>query len=301
MSAGPRYHGPRGWARDRGEAARWAVRTLAQAFGAGYRRPNWCGPGWQNRPQWRPGRRSEPRWFAGVPPRIPFEGSLEPGCWRPRFFREERRNNWQHQPPVQRPGDWRIRPTPRRGPPVALIKVPRWDRPELWNERRPRWSNPRGPLRGGPERSAGDPQRTPHDSPCGGPARSSDDPRLSKTTPSQGQAGNQRGEGRKVAHRHHGRQRRQRKKTWGPLSRTAAWKAGCYWEESKGEAKVFLEMCGEKKEVSVEKLMGETGQDFGSRTRSLTHPQSSPKKDWKTSLSQKTRLTGPPRKKRSRS
>ena len=34
--------------------------------------------------------------------------------------------------PVQCPGDRRYRPTPRRGPPVAAIKVPRWDRPELW-------------------------------------------------------------------------------------------------------------------------------------------------------------------------
>ena len=52
-----------------------------------------------------------------------------------------------------------------------------------------------------------------------------------------------------------------KEKTWGPLSRTAAWKAGCFWE-MKGDAKVFLEKSGEKKEVSVEKLIGQDGPRF---------------------------------------
>ena len=42
-------------------------------------------------------------------------------------------------------------PMPRRGPPVAAIKVPGWHRPEWWNERRPRGSEPRGPLREAPK------------------------------------------------------------------------------------------------------------------------------------------------------
>ena len=50
--------------------------------------------------------------------------------------------------------------------------------------------------------------------------------------------------------------------TWGPLTRTAAWKAGCYWEETKGDAKVFLVKGAEKKEMSVEKLIGEDGPRF---------------------------------------
>ena len=58
-------------------------------------------------------------------------------------------------------------------------------RPVVVEERRPRGNGPRGPLRGGPERSACDSQRTPRISPCGGPARPSDDPRLqNKPTPS---------------------------------------------------------------------------------------------------------------------
>ena len=165
MSTGRGYHGPKDWAQDRGDAVGWALRTLAQAFGAGFRRPDWRGPGWRSSHQWRPVRRSEPRWFANAPPRRAFPGTREPIHWRPRYFREEPRgSNWQRQPPMQRPSEWRRHPTPRRGPPVVAVKVPRWNWPELSNERRPRGNVPRGPLRGGPERSAGDPQRTPRGS-----------------------------------------------------------------------------------------------------------------------------------------
>ena len=73
-------------------------------------------------------------------------GSREQGYWQLRFFWEERRNNLL-SPPEQRPGEWRFAPTPRKGPPVAVVKVPRWNRPVVVEERRPRGSNPRGPLR----------------------------------------------------------------------------------------------------------------------------------------------------------
>ena len=36
----------------------------------------------------------------------------------------------------------------------------------------------------------------------------------------------------------------------------------CYWDEIKGEAKVFLEKGDEKKEMSVEKLVGKDGPRF---------------------------------------
>ena len=97
MSAGPRYHGPKMWARDRGDAVHWALRTLAQAFGDGGRRPDWRDASRQHPPRWRPTRK-EPRWFAGAPQRRPFQGSREPGYWRPRDFREERQSNWQPDP-----------------------------------------------------------------------------------------------------------------------------------------------------------------------------------------------------------
>ena len=54
---------------------------------------------------------------------------------------------------------------------------------------------------------------------------------------------------------------------WGPLSRASAWKAGSYWEEKKGDAKVFLEKGGERKEMSVEKLAGKQGPRFWFREK----------------------------------
>ena len=53
-----------------------------------------------------------------------------------------------------------------------------------------------------------------------------------------------------------------KEKTGGPLSRTAAWKAVSYWEEMKGDAKIYLEKGSEKKEIGVEKLIGKDGQRF---------------------------------------
>ena len=179
MSARQGHRGPKIWAGDRGDAIRWAVRTLAQAFRGEGRRPDW-------REATPSTMETDPKGRAKMVRRCPAKGPLpgtrEPGYWRPRYSREERRGSAWQPSPMQRPRDWRRHSTPRRGPPVAAIKVPRWHRPGAGEERWPRGPEPRGPLRGGPERSAGDSQRKPHGSPCGGPARSSDDPRLSKTT-----------------------------------------------------------------------------------------------------------------------
>ena len=54
-------------------------------------------------------------------------------------------------------------------------------------------------------------------------------------------------------------------RTRGPLSRAAAWKVGCCLEETKEDAKIFLEKVGEK-EGAVRSSSGKTDQDFGSRT-----------------------------------
>ena len=152
MSARQGYHGPKFWAPDRRGDIRRAVRTLVQAFGVQDPRHDWPGPGWQSRHQ--PGRawRREPRRFANTPPRRPFQSPREPSYWRPRYVREERWGSaWQRPSPVQRFQDCKSRALPRRGPPVAAIKVPRWYRQVVRNERQPRGSNPRGTLRGGPK------------------------------------------------------------------------------------------------------------------------------------------------------
>ena len=59
-------------------------------------------------------------------------------------------NGVERQYPEQRPRHWRGSMRSRRGPPVAAIRAPRWCQDE-WGKRRPGGSNPRGPLRGGPE------------------------------------------------------------------------------------------------------------------------------------------------------
>ena len=71
---------------------------------------------------------------------------------------------------------------PRRGPPVAVIKAPRWPRQEVLSKRQPRGFVPRGTPRGGPERSAEEPWRKPRGGLCRGPARSAKDPQTPKTT-----------------------------------------------------------------------------------------------------------------------
>ena len=44
---------------------------------------------------------------------------------------------------------------------------------------------------------------------------------------------------------------------WGPLSRNAAWRAGSFWEGGNGAVKVFIEKGETRKEVDVEKRVGE--------------------------------------------
>ena len=51
-------------------------------------------------------------------------------------------------------------------------------------------------------------------------------------------------------------------KKWGPLSKTTAWRAGSFWEESICSIKVFLDKDGRRVEVVVEKLVGKGGPRF---------------------------------------
>ena len=64
-----------------------------------------------------------------------------------------------------------------------------------------------------------------------------------------------------------------RKRKWGPLSRDTAWRAGSFWEEMGGDAKVFLEKDGKMNEVSVEKLVGKGGPRFLFKDKKPDSPQ----------------------------
>ena len=138
---------------------------------------------------------------------------------------------------------------------MAAIHAPRWCQEE-WEKRRPRGSDPQGPLRGGPERSADDPRREPRGGLCGGPGRSANDTQTPPKTTSQRPNG---GDGQQekplrskrpiiVTVDEKGRERR-----WGPLTRTTVRRAGTFWEKKEGTAKVFIEMGGERREAEVER------------------------------------------------
>ena len=136
-------------------------------------------------------------------------------------------------------------------------QVPRWPPQEVLCTRQPRGFEPRGPLRGGPERPADDPQRKPQDRLCGGPARSAKEPQLShkSTTRAKAKGGKE------------GNQETKKRPTiitvdkggavrnWGPLSRINAWRAGGYIEDMDGAAQVFLEKDNTRRAVEVEKLI----------------------------------------------
>ena len=138
---------------------------------------------------------------------------------------------------------------------MATIKVPWWYQRESVKERRPHGSNPRGTLRGGPERSADDPRRNPRGGLWGGPGRSARDPWTPKTKPIKTNGGNKKSEDRNqrptvITVEENGRERK-----WGVLARSTAWRAGSFWEDMDRTPKVFLEKDGNRNEVQVEKRL----------------------------------------------
>ena len=64
-----------------------------------------------------------------------------------------------------------------------------------------------------------------------------------------------------------------REKTWGPLSRSAAWRAGSFWEEMDGTVKVFLEKDGKRNGVHVEKRIQGGRICFWFDEKTPQHPQ----------------------------
>ena len=179
MFTRPGYHTNWNWTRNRENEIRWAARTIASALGAenprGERsqRRQSCQPrGWMPR--------NGPRRFYGPPRR--FQERPEPWTSRPYSYGEQRRTgSWQQGAQRPYPQDRKPQVRPRRGPPVVAIREPRWHQHDEWETRQPRGSNPRGTLRGGPERPADDPRRNPRGGLCGGPGRSAKEPQ----TPSQ--------------------------------------------------------------------------------------------------------------------
>ena len=240
MPPRPRYHNNRYWVPDSGDDVRWAVRTLAAAIGAETHHNEWWNPSWY-RSQRRTGPRRGPRQFHG-PPRGAFQRRPDPWQWRPYFPGNERYpGSVQQEAPRTHRQNWRPRMRPRRGPPVAAIKAPRRYHHGEWEKRQPHGSNPGGTQRGGPERPADDPRRTPQGGLRGGPGRSAKEPQT-PPKPSRGKTnGGMAREGEPKPRRltvttveMNGQER-----TWGPLSRSSAWRVGSFWDEMKGKVKDF--------------------------------------------------------------
>ena len=184
MFSPTRHHSPGWWSREGRAGVRMVATALARLVDSESRRSEWREPGWKRRQQRTPSWRREPRRFDGPSPRYPARRTPAPGQWLPHSQDSRRRSDWQPPYPKGRPWHWRGSMRPRRGSPVAAIRAPRWCQEE-WGKRRPRGSEPRGPLRGGPERTADDPQRKPRGGLCGGPARSADDPQTPPERTSQ--------------------------------------------------------------------------------------------------------------------
>ena len=159
---------------------------------------------------------------------------------------------------------------------MAVIRVPRWPRQEEMCWRQPRGVKPRGTLRGGPERSAEDPQSKPQGSLRRGPARSARDPQLLHMNDKQAKAA---GKGQRWGERDAKKRpaiitvdESGEVRNWGPLSKANASRAGSYWEDMDRKVQVLLEKDGERTAVEVEKRINGEKEWFWFREKDH-HPQ----------------------------
>ena len=139
---------------------------------------------------------------------------------------------------------------------MAAIHVPRRYMQEGWKKKQPRGFEPRGTLRGGPERPADDPGRNPRDGLCGGPARSAREPQTSFQTTSKHKTSGGEGEKEKA-------EKPQRpiiitvdveghERKWGQLSRVNALRAYRFFEDMNGAVQFFLQKGGKRDQVQAE-------------------------------------------------
>ena len=147
----PRYHHRMVGVQDRVDEIRGAARVLVRLLQPGNSRSRWPDQSWQSQQRgWMP--RRESRLFTSPPSSPPFQWTPRPRRWWPYVGPDQRwGGNPKHFPPRPDPRNWRSRVLPRRGPPVAANRVPRWPRQEEMCERQPRGLVPRGTLREAPK------------------------------------------------------------------------------------------------------------------------------------------------------
>ena len=66
---------------------------------------------------------------------------------------------------------------------------------------------------------------------------------------------------------------------WGPLSQTSAWRAGSYWEDMDGDARIFLEKDGVRKEMGVEMTLKRGNPKFTFKEKKSEKPQQPPEEN----------------------
>ena len=124
MSTRPRYHTQQRRVQDGGEDIRGAIRALARLLNTEKHHDERRSTSWRGQqPRWMP--RRQPHRFDGPPPNRMFWGTSGPQRWPPYFHGDPRlgsNGQWNHT--SQRGYDWRPLVLPRRGPPVAVQRVP---------------------------------------------------------------------------------------------------------------------------------------------------------------------------------
>ena len=138
----PRYHNPGRWRERWGETYPSPLRTLTRLLGAENRHPDWRDPRPHPGEQWRWVPRNEPRRFYG-PPRPSQTRPQLSSRWPYCYGNQRWERDWKWEPPRAHRSDWKPHVLPRRGPPVAMIKAPRWYQQDAC-KRQPRGFEPRG-------------------------------------------------------------------------------------------------------------------------------------------------------------
>ena len=156
MAAQPRYHAQDYRARGRGDDIRLVAGAIGRLLGARSSRGEWREATRLRSQPWR--WTGDLRRFDGFSQEPSQEGPTH-GNGRRIFTAPEKGRTLAKTPPRTWPRAGRSSMRPRRGHPVAAIRVPRWYlyQHDEWEKRQPRGFVPGGPLWEGPERSAKEP------------------------------------------------------------------------------------------------------------------------------------------------
>ena len=144
-----------------------AVRALVQLFDSERSRGKWPDTRWQRPHPWKTGRSSEQR--LRQPTKRPIQKVLPQADGLGPQQRTGLEKGLAATSPTRSSSRWAVPCAAQEMPSCRSHPSTPWVPAGGMEKRQPRWSNPRGPLRGGPERSARDPQRNPRGGLCGGP------------------------------------------------------------------------------------------------------------------------------------